>query len=673
MLVLGIDIGGTFTDLVLYDEAGSHMGLAKVPSVPGQEWQGLDNGLDELAVDVSKIGWVVHGTTVATNAILENKLARVALVTTEGFRDTLEIGRCMRLEPSLFNTRFRRPAPLVSRDIRFEAKERIAADGAVVEPLDSSVIEAVIQQVAAAKPEAVAVCLINSFVNPEHERTLALALRAALPGVIVTESHRISPEMREYERFTTTVINGAVSPTLESYLENFEGALKRRGFAGTLLVMASNGGTNYRDTTVENAAMTILSGPVGGVRGSIAAASGLERPNLITLDMGGTSTEVALIEGGEPQIARQTIVNGFPLRLPQMNINSVGTGGGSIAFFDEGGGLHVGPRSAGARPGPICYGAGGTEPTITDANLVLGRVGSEVIAGGMRLDVDGARAAFERLAAERGLPLMHLVEGIVAVSVTQMSNAIRQVSIERGHDPRDFSLVAFGGAGPMHACMVADDLNLDEVIVPPHPGHVCAYGLLASDLRQDNVQTWIRPWRDGTPSELIDALKEQRDRLLSRVRDGGWPLHDVQTRYAVDLRYAKQSHDVTVDLSDIAPDSVRRLPQFFEKRHIELYGQAHKIEIVVTTLRVAVTAEAPFGFRLLKGNKPVRPEQGAIRRPVWFSGAEVETGILERSQLGPDFAAVGPAVIAEYGATTVVPPHWQMRVAENAALIITRQ
>jgi N-methylhydantoinase A len=672
MLILGVDIGGTFTDLVLYDTAGHRMKLAKVPSEPGQEWLALENGLDELGVDVKQIEWVVHGTTVATNAILEHKLAKVALVTTEGFRDTLEIGRCMRLAPSLFDTRFSRPDPLVDRDIRFEAKERVASDGTVVEPLGLSAIETIVKQVAAANPQAAAVCFINSFVNPQHEREMARALRAALPNVAVTESHRVSPEIREYERFTTTVINGAVSPKLATYLDNFEGALKRRGFAGTLLVMASNGGTNYCETMVENAAMTILSGPVGGVRGSIAAAEALDRPNLITLDMGGTSTEVSLIDGGEPEIAHETVLNGFPLRLPQMNINSIGTGGGSIAFFDEGGGLHVGPRSAGAKPGPVCYGAGGVEPTITDANLLLGRLGSDSLAGGMRLDSGASRRAFEALAAKRKLPLMHLVEGVVAVSVTQMSNAIRQISIERGHDPREFSLVALGGAGPMHACMVAEDLDLQEVIVPPHPGHVCAYGLLASDLRQDGAQTWIQSWSKDTPAQLIEALQSLQARTLSASAKERWPIDKIRPKFAVDLRYAKQSHDVTVELPDLTFESVNRLPAMFESRHIELFGRAHKIGVTVRTIRVAITAEAPFDFRLRKPEYTVAADKRVVR-PVWFSGVQLETPVIQRSQLAPGFSAAGPAVIAEYGSTTIVPPNWQMRVADNAALVITRQ
>jgi N-methylhydantoinase A len=671
MLILGVDIGGTFTDLVLYDTAGHRMNLAKVPSEPGQEWLALENGLDELGVDVRQIEWVVHGTTVATNAILEHKLAKVALVTTDGFRDTLEIGRCMRLAPSLFDTRFARPDPLVERDVRFEAKERVAADGTVIEPLEISAIESIVRQVAAANPQAAAVCFINSFVNPQHEREMARALRAALPNITVSESHRVSPEIREYERFTTTVINGAVSPKLAKYLDNFEGALKRRGFSGTLLVMASNGGTNYCETMVENAAMTILSGPVGGVRGSIAAAEALDRPNLITLDMGGTSTEVALIDGGEPQIAHETVLNGFPLRLPQMNINSIGTGGGSIAFFDEGGGLHVGPRSAGAKPGPVCYGAGGIEPTITDANLLLGRLGSDSLAGGLHLDSDAARQAFEALAAKRGLPLMHLVEGIVAVSVTQMSNAIRQISIERGHDPREFSLVALGGAGPMHACMVAEDLGLQEVIVPPHPGHVCAYGLLASDLRQDGAQTWIRAWGKDTPAQLIEALQSLQARTLSTAAKEHWPAEKIRPKFAVDLRYAKQSHDVTVELPDLTVESVNRLPEMFESRHIELFGRAHKIDVMVRTIRVAITAEAPFDFRLLKPKNAATSAQRVVR-PVWFSGTKFETPVIQRSQLSAGFSTAGPAVIAEYGATTIVPPNWEMHVAENSALVITR-
>jgi N-methylhydantoinase A len=290
----------------------------------------------------------------------------------------------------------------------------------------------------------------------------------------------------------------------------------------------------------------------------------------------------------------------------------------------------------------------------------------------MHLDAAAARQAFEGLAAEHGLPLMHLVEGVVAVSVTQMGNAIRQISIERGHDPREFSLVAFGGAGPMHACMVADDLDLPEVIVPPHPGHVCAYGLLASDLRQDGAQTWIRSWCEHTPRELIEALRLLQAGMMSRIAEDHWPAEKVRPKFAVDLRYAKQSHDVTVELPDLAIETVQRLPDMFERRHIELYGQAHRIGVAVRTIRVAIMAEAPFGFRLASPeNRAGSPDSGV--RPVWFSGAQVETPVMQRSQLAPGFSAAGPAIIAEYGATTVVPPHWRMRVAGNAALMMSRQ
>jgi N-methylhydantoinase A len=461
---------------------------------------------------------------------------------------------------------------------------------------------------------------------------VAETLGRALPGVPVFASHLVSPEFREYERLTTTVINAVVSPVLERYLGAFEDVLARRGFAGGLFVMTSNGGTISRGMAGRMGALTILSGPVGGVRGAITAAQALGRDRIITLDMGGTSTDVSLVEGAAPQLARETVLNGFPIRLPQLNIIAVGTGGGSIAYFDEGGALHVGPRSAGAAPGPVCYGQGGTEPTVTDANLLLGRLEDSLLGGQMRLDRALGDAALERMAQANRMSAIRLAEGIVTISVAHMGNAIREVSIKQGHDPREFTLVAFGGAGPMHACFLAEELGMREVIVPLHPGNVSAYGLLASDLRQDSVRTWIRAWPAVTSAALRAALTAQAERLGAEAAAAGWPLADAVVGYAADVRYQGQAFEVTVGLPDLDDASLATLPELFEARHVELYGHAHDRDVEVVNLRTAI----------------------------------------RRYALAPGETMTGPAILTEDGATTVLPQGWALSVARNGALLLTR-
>jgi N-methylhydantoinase A len=677
MLVLGIDIGGTFTDLVLYDTEAASFTTGKVPSVPGRQWEGLAAGLSVLDVDAARLSSVVHGTTVATNAILEGKTARTALVTTEGFRDVLEIGRSMRLTPgSLFDTRFKRPAPLVPRDRRLEIEERIDAEGKVVTPLDGAALERLGAELRALKPAAIALCLINSYANPTHEKRLAAFLKRARIEAPIYTSHEISPEYREYERVSTTVINAAVSPVIDRYLEAFEDTLRRRGFKGSLFVMASNGGTLPRRIVGRLGAHTILSGPVGGVRGALLVAKSIGKPRIITLDMGGTSTDVALIDGHEPEMADVSVINGMPLRLPQLNIVTVGAGGGSLAKLDEGGGVDVGPESAGARPGPACYGFGNDRPTVTDANLVLGRLGVELIGGAMRMLPELAAAAIDRMAAAAGVEPMHLAAGIVEIAVARMANAIREVSVEQGDDPRGFALFAFGGAGPLHGCAVAAELGIREVIVPPYPGHVCAYGLLASELRQDRARTWLRALGDIAAAELLRELKTERVAMLKAVEEAGWPADKIELSYALDLRYLGQAFAVRVELRSLSEPGVAALPADFADRHEELYGHRHERAIEIVTLRVTARAPRAIGFEL-----PTAPTQlDAARarkagppptRPVYERGAWVECPVIQRDTLARGSTLSGPAIIEETGSTTFVQQGWTLRVEDNLTLVLT--
>ena len=668
MIALGIDIGGTFTDLVAVDLASGRATLGKVASVPGREWEALGAGLALLGIHPDALSVVVHGTTVGTNAVLQGKGARTSLVATAGFRDVLEIGRCMRLTPgSLFDTHFRRPPPLVPRARRIEVAERIAADGGVLTALDAASLDAAVAAIRAQAPEAVAVCLMNAYANPAHEVAVVEALQRAVPGLRAYASHVVSPEYREYERFTTTAINAAVSPVVDRYLERFEGVLRERGFAGALFIMASNGGTVPAATAGWFGARTILSGPVGGLRGAILAAQGVS-DRIITLDMGGTSTDVALIEDGQPEVARTSIVNGMPLRLAQLDIATVGAGGGSIVAAQDGGGISVGPESAGADPGPACYGRGGQRVTVTDANLALGRLGAALGGGALGLDAALARAALERLAAEAGMAPLALAEGAVTIAVATMTNAIREISVERGRDPRGYDLVAFGGAGPMHAAFVAEELGMARVLVPPFPGNVCAYGLLGSELRQDRARTWIRPWSPGLAPALLDGLETERAALEHDLRVAGWPMETVRYGVALDMRYAGQAFEIAVPLRAADSAALAEAPAAFAARHDALYGHTHDRGLEVVTLRVQ--ASAPPSVRLTLPRLECEATRAEPTRQVVFGGRAHDCPVLARAAL--DAPAAGPAIIEEPGSTTVVPPGWRAAVAPNGTLILDR-
>ena len=672
MQILGVDIGGTFTDLVLFDSATGTVRTAKVPSVPGRQWEGLDAGLEALHVDAAQLAVVVHGTTVATNAVLEGKGVRTALVTTKGFRDSLEIGRCMRLTPgSLFQTRYRRPAPLVPRDRRLELCERIGAAGDVIHRAAEPDLKALAAALRGIDAEAIAVCFINSYANPAHEKQVARYLARAGIKTPVYLSYEISPEYREYERLSTTVINASISPILDRYLKAFEDTLRKRNFGGSLFIMASNGGTIPRKEAARSGAQTILSGPVGGIRGAMLVAATIGRPKIITLDIGGTSTDVALIDGAEPMMASNTIINGYPLRLPQLNIVTVGAGGGSLAKVDEGGGVDVGPESSGAQPGPACYGRGNEQPTVTDANLLLGRLGDSLIGGAMRLKPALAEKAISRMAVKARMPALRLAEGIIEIAVARMANAIREVSVQQGADPREFVLCAFGGAGPLHACAVAVELSIDEVIVPPYPGHVCAYGLLASDLRRDAVRTWFHPLAGIKPRDLLAELEKDAASMRSALAEAGWPAGGATLAYSLDLRYSGQAFEVTVKLREASKAGVAALPADFAARHEELFGHRHERPIEIVNLRVAATAAPATRFKLMPSASASAAPAPAAARRLYQQGHWIECPVYERDSLIRKHIVAGPAIIEETGSTTYVPSGWKAIVEDNLALVLT--
>jgi N-methylhydantoinase A len=659
-LVAGVDVGGTFTDLVLFDATTGELGVAKVPSTPANQSEGVLDGLRAALPDLSRLERLVHGTTVSTNTMLQGNGASVAMVTSAGFRDVLEIGRTRRMLPSLYDTRFVRPAPLVGRPHRFEVAERLAADGTVLVPLDEAQVAAVAESIANTGAESVAVCFLHAYLDPAHELRATALLEARLPGVWVTASSQVVPEFREYERFSTTVINAYLLPVMDRYLASLSGRLAGAGYAGKVFTMASGGGIMDLATARRLPVRTILSGPAGGVAGSlwIGAAAGVR--DFITCDMGGTSTDVCLIENLSASSVSETAFAGYPIKGREVAINTVGAGGGSIAHVEAGGQLRVGPRSAGALPGPACYGRGGREPTVTDANLVLGRLGARTLGGAIHPDAGLARSALQRLATALAIDSAEaMAEGILRIAVAQMASAIREISIERGYDPSGFVLLAFGGAGPMHATQVADELGMREVLIPLLPGNLSALGLLASDQRYERVRTHLM--RLGTlEMPALRALLAAHERegaadLLTR----GFAAGRIRFEHALDMRYARQAFELTVDVP-AQIGTVDELHRVFLDAYARHYGRADpdgEVEIVnLRTTSVGITDKPVVPPARGGGGDLAHARLG--QRAMICNGVRLDARVYERDRLPVDTPFDGPAVIEEGGATTVLLPGW---------------
>jgi N-methylhydantoinase A len=631
---VGVDVGGTFTDLVALVDG--RLVTAKVPSVPGAQASGISAALAAAGLDAAAVGVLAHGTTVATNALLERRGARIALVTTEGFRDVLEIGRQDRA--SLYDLAAGKPAPLVPRELRFVVRERMGPEGVVV-PLDDASVRDAVEAVAGAGVDAVAVCLLFSFLHPEHEQRVGAALRAALPGVRVSLSCELLPEFREYERCSTTVANAYLAPALSAYLE----AIEPRP-----LVMQSSGGVADVATAAARPAACVLSGPAAGVVGAafVAGLGGLG--DVLTFDMGGTSTDVAAVLGGEVQVTAESVVAGVPIRFPMVDVHTIGAGGGSIAWLDEGGALRVGPRSAGARPGPACYGLGGEAPTVTDANLVLGYLADGAVLGGeVTLDRELAERALAQLPVDelsQERPTSSLRDwdltqralaaavGVVRVVDAEMARALRVVSVERGIDPRGLALVAFGGAGPLHACSLAEELGVERVLVPLASGVLSALGLAAADLRRDYV---------GGSFEAMEA---------AAARD----LPGAETERLVDARYRGQSHELTV----VADCWQANLAEEHERR----YGFRLDAEPEIVTRRLLATLrrERPSPRNEARSTEP-------RSRPAFVDGEWLDVPVH-----GPGAAVIGPAIVELPGSTCLVRPDWAGAPDAAGTLVLER-
>lgn len=666
--IIGIDVGGTFTDLLAFDTSADRLLSAKVPSLPGAQWQGVLGALAELEIPFEAIRAFVHGTTIATNALLERKGARTALITTQGFRDTIEIGKGRRLTGGLFDTTWQRAAPLVPRDRRFEIDERTAADGTILAEASPARLEALAKLLEQQGIEAIAIAFLNSYVNAGNERAAGEALAARLEGLPVTQSAALIPERGEFERTSTAVLNAYLSPVVRAYLRTLAGVLEERGIRAPVNIMGSNGGAMTLDVAAGQCVATFLSGPVGGVGGAIRVSEPAGIRDIITFDMGGTSTDVALVKDLMPRMSHDNQIDAYPLRYPQLDIHTIGAGGGSIVWIGPDQTLQIGPRSAGAVPGPACYGRGGTEPTISDANLLLGRLSPDrALAGGLKLDIAAARAAFGTLAAAAGTgDLGTLANAAIAVAVAKMAGAAREVSVHRGFDPREFALVAFGGAGPMHGFLVAEELGMSRVVVPRFPGHLSALGQMVADVRRDFVKAW-----GGRLSAISVAdVRAEADILRcegeAQLAGDGIATARHRHAFALDMRYRGQSFTLPIAWRPEDPDFTA-LREAFDAAHEETFGYADRTnEAEIVNIRLVSSGEVDKPALNFAPDAHEAP--GPRVRRVWFGGW-VDTAIYDRADLPAGYVFSGPAIIEEAGGTSIVPPGWTVRVHETGAMI----
>jgi len=675
---VGVDSGGTFTDVCLLDDKTNRVEVWKVGSTADDPSQGIATGIAEAMARVGAtpgaVVWFGHGTTVATNALIQHRGARTGLITTDGFRDLLEIGRQKR--PDLYDLMIDKPVPLVPRDLRLEVPERLRHDGSVEIPLDETAFRHAVRQLQAAGVEAVAVCFLYGFINTTHEAIASRILHEEFPEAFVCVSHDIAPEFREFERLSTTVVNAWLGPVMRRYIQRLGERLRALGVRATPRLTQSNGGVISFEQAARLPVRTVLSGPSTGVVGAREVGKLAGFNDLITFDMGGTSTDVALLSAGECRLSGEAVVQGYPIKAPMLDIHTVGAGGGSIASID-GGLLKVGPRSAGSHPGPVCYGLGNTEPTVTDANVVLGLLNPRYLLGGrMPIHHDLARDAIGDLAAALGLDPMATAQGILSVVTANMVRAIRVISVQRGYDPRDYTLIAFGGAGPLHAARLAKELDIARVLVPRNPGILCAMGLLLTDLRADFAVTRLRPLAPAALPDMADAFQTLEARARSWFENEGISAENRRTSRTIDMRYAGQNYELSVALPDgeIGPNSLTALAEGFAATHRRLYGYAADGEPVqLVTFRIealGLVQKATFAPAPSTGSDAARAL--IEHRPAWLPdiAAFAPCPVYDRDRLEAGDRLDGPAIIEQMDATTFVPGGMTARVDAWRNLIL---
>lgn len=691
---LGVDIGGTFTDAVLLSEASGAARTAKVPSTPADPSRGFLNAVERILADAGAapdaVSYLVHGTTVATNSLIEGKTPRTAFITTEGFRDMLEIGRQVR--PTLYDVHFEKPRPLVPRDLCFEVRERLDAGGRELAPLDEARVHEIAGTLAEKEVVSVAVCLLHAYLNPVHERRIGDLLRAHDEDLVISLSSEVCPEFREYFRASTTIINACVRPVLARYLEDIERRLRGRGMTAELLIMQSSGGVLTFETGAGKPACMVESGPAAGVIVSNHVAGALGYADAISFDMGGTTAKVGLILDGQPKITKeyevgaqanpgvgQARASGYPIRTPVIDLVEIGAGGGSIAWVDSGGILRVGPQSAGADPGPICYGQGGDEPTITDANLVLGRLDPAYFLGGeMGLSVDAARDGIaRRCAGPMRLDPVACAHGIVEIANAAMTNALRVMTVQRGYDPRDLAMVAFGGAGPLHASRLCAEMKIGLLIVPPSPGTASALGLLVTDLKHEFSRTRIMEEGEEDLDEINRVFASMEAEGRAALHREGLADERITFVRQVEMRYAGQSHELAVDFpaGEANAGALASLRERFHGEHDRSYGHGYPdepTELVNFRLSALGSIRKPGLREIAVGAGPAGEARKGMRQVCFdAAGGFVPTPIYDRGRLGAGHRFDGPAVVEEVDSTTLVLPGYTVAVDRYANLLIS--
>ena len=678
---LTVDTGGTFSDFVYVNDETREVSIAKIPSTPDDPSRAILAGVEELiatGVKPEEIGFFCHGTTVGTNALLEGKGVRTGLLVTKGFRGIYEVGEQSRPHgPAIFDIMYDKPAMLAPPSRTGEVVERVSFEGEVLLPLDEDALRQTLRELREEEVQSIAICFLFSFLAPQHEQRAREIVEEEIPGCGVSISSEIVPQIREYYRLSTTVINAYLQPILARYIANLDQRLKSAGVTTRQkYIMQSNGGMATFEATAKKAVATVLSGPAGGITASVYACRTTGFQNLITFDMGGTSCDVALIKDGQPSIANRGKVEGRDVALPMIEINTVSAGGGTLAHVDRFGELIVGPQSAGAQPGPACYGRGGTQPTITDCNLVLGYLSPDNFLGGkMRLDAQASHDAINNAVAKPlDMQAQDAAEGVVRIINVKMQEAIKAISTMRGHDLRDFMLLAFGGAGPLHACPIAAELGMAGVIVPLYPGVYSAMGLVMSDVKHDYVRSRLTALSRADESDVNAVLEELAAQARTELAEEGFTDEKAEIEYALDIRYAGQGYEITLPCNaPLAPGGLAQLRSAFDEEHRKMFGHTAPQEPVeIISYRVRGIGRVP-PVELPKFAPTGAPLAGAVRemRVARFNGANIECPVYQREKLDVGATFSGPAIVDQLDCTSVIPPGQHVRVDEYRNMIIT--
>ncbi|MDA0217809.1 MAG: hydantoinase/oxoprolinase family protein [Actinobacteria bacterium] len=666
---VGVDIGGTFTDAISISSDG-RISTSKSLTTSGRLADGVVNAISGLELASKEIDYFVHGTTAGLNAFLERRGSRIALITTKGFRDVYQIGRANR--PDMYNLKYQSPKPLIPRSDIFEMNERMSPEGETILEVDLKELESIAGRIEG-KFDAVAIVLLHSYKSAEHEIQVEKFLSKRLPSVLVVPSHQVAPEWREYERTSTTALSAYIAPIIDEYLLQLGKKLEEIGMRAPIRVMQSNGGVMSASTARAKAIQTLFSGPVGGTIAGVEIGKKLDFDKLICVDMGGTSFDVSLVIDKKADVESQTELQGLPILSPTVSMHTIGAGGGSIAYL-AGGALRVGPRSAGAMPGPACYGRGGSEPTVTDANLFLGRLPQIAKLGGnLPLDSDASQRALDSVGTQLKLAPEEVASGIISIVNAAMANAIREITVSRGIDPRDFSLVAFGGAGPLHAIAIAEELELKSVVIPANPGVLSAWGMLQADTRHDQVLNFYSLLHEISLPQFEEALKKLRVQSKEILDSESIPVNLQEFRPAVDLRYVGQEYTVTVEWSDewSVAKALAELPNMFEAEHLSRYGHNNPGEsIELVNIRMSALGLNGITSEQYLPESETKSEEMVY--PVYFNKEWTDSKIIQRDQVKIGGSVAGPAVILEPDCTTLLHPGWQAKVAVGGHIVISR-